>query len=116
MQQYYELRDDGGRFLPDRYVEGDCPNCNAPGARGDQCDECGVTYEANELLNPKSKMNPDAKIEIRDTEHLFYRLDLFQAALEKHAESQQSVWKSNVKAMTKQWLDMDFAQERLLVT
>ena len=106
MQQYYELREDGGRFLPDRYVEGDCPNCNAPGARGDQCDECGVTYEANELLNPKSKMNPDAKIEIRDTEHLFYRLDLFQDALEKHAKSQQSVWKSNVKAMTKQWLDM----------
>ena len=106
MQQYYEIRDDGGRFLPDRYVEGDCPNCGESGARGDQCDECGVTYEAYELQNPKSKMNPDAKIEIRDTEHLFYRLDLFQSALEEHAEQRQSVWKSNVKAMTKQWLDM----------
>jgi len=106
MQQYYEVREDGGRFLPDRYVEGDCPNCNASGARGDQCDECGVTYEANELMNPKSKMNPDADIEIRDTEHLFYRLDLFQGPLEEHAESKQNVWKSNVKAMTKQWLDM----------
>ncbi len=106
MQQYYEVRGDGGRFLPDRYVEGDCPNCNSGGARGDQCDECGVTYEANELLNPKSKMNPDSNIEIRDTEHLFYRLDLFQAPLEEHASSQQNVWKSNVKAMTKQWLDM----------
>ena len=106
MQQYFELRDDGGRFLPDRYVEGDCPNCNSPGARGDQCDECGVTYEANELLNPKSKMNPDSKIEIRDTEHLFYRLDLFQEPLEIHASTKQNIWKSNVKAMTKQWLDM----------
>ena len=106
MQQYYEIRDDGGRFLPDRYVEGECPNCGADGARGDQCDECGVTYEANELKNPRSKMNPEAKIEIRDTEHFFYRLDLFQNALEEHASQRQSVWKSNVRAMTKQWLDM----------
>ena len=80
MQQYYEIRSDGGRFLPDRYVEGDCPNCGASGARGDQCDQCGVTYEASELINPKSKMNPEAKIEVRDTEHFFYRLDLFQSA------------------------------------
>ena len=106
MQQYYEIREDGGRFLPDRYVEGDCPNCGESGARGDQCDECGVTYEAHELENPKSKMNPEATIEIRDTEHFFYRLDLFQEALEEHAIQRQSVWKSNVKAMTKQWLDM----------
>ncbi len=106
MQQYYEIREDGGRFLPDRYVEGECPNCGADGARGDQCDECGVTYEAHELKNPKSKMNPGAKIEIRDTEHFFYRLDLFQNALEEHAIQRNSVWKPNVKAMTKQWLDM----------
>ena len=106
MQQYYEIRDDGGRFLPDRYVEGECPNCGAEGARGDQCDECGVTYEAHELKNPKSKMNPDAEIEIRDTEHFFYRLDLFQDALQEHANLRQDVWKPNVKAMTKQWLDM----------
>lgn len=106
MQQYYEIREDGGRFLPDRYVEGECPNCGAEGARGDQCDECGVTYEAHELKNPKSKMNPEAAIEIRDTEHFFYRLDFFQEVLEKHAHQRQGVWKPNVKAMTKQWLDM----------
>ena len=106
MQQYYEIREDGGRFLPDRYVEGECPNCGAEGARGDQCDECGVTYEAHELKNPKSKMNPEASIEIRDTEHFFYRLDFFQEVLEEHAKQRQGVWKPNVKAMTKQWLDM----------
>ena len=106
MQQYYEVREDGGRFLPDRYVEGECPNCGAEGARGDQCDECGVTYEAHELKNPKSKMNPDASIEIRDTEHFFYRLDFFQEVLQEHANQRQGVWKPNVKAMTKQWLDM----------
>ncbi|MBT4066953.1 MAG: methionine--tRNA ligase [Euryarchaeota archaeon] len=106
MQQYYEMREDGGRFLPDRYVEGDCPNCGESGARGDQCDDCGVTYESHELLNPQSKMNPGAKIEIRDTEHFFYRLDIFQEVLEQHASSQQGKWKPNVRAMTKQWLDM----------
>jgi methionyl-tRNA synthetase len=107
MEQYYEVRENGtGRFLPDRYVEGNCPTCNAEGARGDQCDTCGATYEATELINPKSKMNPEANIEIRPTEHLFYRLDLFQSLLEKHAEDRWPVWKNNVRAMTKQWLDM----------
>ena len=51
-------------------------------------------------------MNPDAKVEIRDTEHLFYRLDLFQKALEEHAANNHDTWKPNVRAMTKQWLDM----------
>ncbi|MBT5660904.1 MAG: class I tRNA ligase family protein, partial [Euryarchaeota archaeon] len=107
MEQYYELHDDGsGRFLPDRYVEGNCPACGEEGARGDQCDACGATYESVELKNPISKMNPGAKVEIRDTDHLFYRLDLFQDALESHAAERQSVWKSNVEGMTKQWLDM----------
>ena len=106
MQQYYEIRQDGGRFLPDRYVEGECPNCGEDGARGDQCDECGTTYEAHELQNPRSKMNPEADIEIRDTEHFFYRLDRFQDALEQHAAERNASWKANVRAMTKQWLDM----------
>jgi len=106
MQQYYEIREDGGRFLPDRYVEGECPNCGEDGARGDQCDECGTTYEAHELQNPRSKMNPDAEIEIRDTEHFFYRLDLFQDVLQQHATARNPNWKANVRAMTKQWLDM----------
>jgi|TARA_B100000131_G_scaffold90534_1_gene87264 methionyl-tRNA synthetase len=107
MQQYYEIRSDGGgRFLPDRYVEGECPVCGDDGARGDQCDECGATYEAHELNNPRSKMNPEADIEIRDTEHFFYRLDRFQEVLEQHANERTPVWKANVRAMTKQWLDM----------
>ena len=109
MKQFYEknpVGSEGGRFLPDRYVEGTCPSCNEDGARGDQCDACGATYEAIELKNPVSKMNPEAEIEIRDTDHMFYRLDAFQEVLEQHASEQQSVWKSNVRAMTKQWLDM----------
>ena len=106
-QQYYEVNQQGdGRFLPDRYVEGICPTCGYEDARGDQCDECGATYEAIELKKPRSKMNPNNAIEVKDTDHFFYRLDLFQSVLEQHAENQETVWKPNVRAMTKQWLDM----------
>ncbi len=107
MEQYYELNPNGeGRFLPDRYIEGTCPSCGATDARGDQCDSCGATYESSELKNPISKMNPNYNVEIRETDHLFYRLDLFQEALQIHSEQRQTVWKPNVRAMTKQWLDM----------
>ena len=105
-QQFFEVNDDGGRFLPDRYVEGTCPACGAEDARGDQCDTCGATYESVELSNPRSKMHPERTIEVRDTEHLFYRLDAFQSLLETFAASSSPRWKSNVRAMTKQWLDM----------
>ncbi len=104
--QFFEVHEEGGRFLPDRYVEGTCPACEAEDARGDQCDACGATYESVELSNPRSKMNPERTIEVRDTEHLFYRLDRFQETLESFAGASSSRWKSNVRAMTKQWLDM----------
>ena len=107
MQQYCEINENNQvKFLPDRYVLGTCPNCGNPDARGDQCDSCGSTYEAHELKTPRSKSNPDAAIEIRDTEHLFYRLDIFQSDLENHSSDRKSVWKPNVKAMTKNWLNM----------
>tara|TARA_B100000945_G_scaffold306203_1_gene293432 strand:- start:3658 stop:5862 length:2205 start_codon:yes stop_codon:yes gene_type:complete len=106
MQQYCSVTEGQVRFLPDRYVEGTCPICNADGARGDQCDDCGGTYEANELLNPVSKLDPLAKVEIRDTDHMFFRLDLFQDHLSERYDSQSKIWKPNVRAMTKNWLEM----------
>ena len=106
MKQYCSISNDNIRFLPDRYVEGTCPICSEEGARGDQCDECGSTYEAHELINPISKLDPDASIEIRDTEHLFFKLDLFQTSLEEHAKLRQKIWKPNVRSMTKNWLNM----------
>lgn len=106
--QFYETHEQGGgRFLPDRYVEGTCPSCNSEGARGDQCDFCGATYEAVELKNPRSKLTPNARIEIRETQHLFYRLNEFQSALEKYAEDRSGVWNSNVRAMTRQQLEAE---------
>ena len=107
MQQYCEVSSEGIiKFLPDRYVIGICPNCKNEDARGDQCDACGSTYEANELDSPRSKTNPQATIEVRDTDHLFYRLDEFQSKLESHAASRKKVWKPNVRAMTQNWLNM----------
>ena len=107
MQQYCSVNNDGStKFLPDRYVEGECPTCNSDGARGDQCDSCGSTYEAHELLNPRSKLSPDSIIEVRDTNHYFLRLGDFQESLERHSSERQNVWKPNVRAMTKNWLDM----------
>jgi methionyl-tRNA synthetase len=58
-----------GKFLPDRYVEGTCPNCGYSQARGDQCDNCNTLFDgAAELINPHSK-NDDSALELRDTEH-----------------------------------------------
>ena len=106
MQQYCSLTGGSIRFLPDRYVEGTCPVCSEDGARGDQCDSCGATYEAHELIDPISKLDPESEIEVRDTDHFFLRLNDFQSSLESHSSERQGVWKPNVRAMTKNWLDM----------
>ena len=106
MKQYCSISDGNIRFLPDRYVEGTCPVCSEDGARGDQCDECGSTYEAHELINPISKLDPSANIEIRDTDHFFFRLEMFQDCLEEHAGLRQTTWKPNVRSMTRNWLNM----------
>jgi len=107
MQQYCSVKKEGNvRFLPDRYVEGNCPSCSADGARGDQCDSCGATYEAHELVEPRSKLDADSEIEVRDTEHYFLRLNDFQESLEEHSAERRDVWKPNVRSMSKNWLDM----------
>ncbi|HET6443722.1 MAG TPA: methionine--tRNA ligase [candidate division Zixibacteria bacterium] len=72
------------RFLPDRYVEGTCPNCGYTNARGDQCDNCNTLFEsASELINPHSRTD-ESSLELRDTEHFF--LDLEKLANEGLAE------------------------------
>ena len=60
-----------GKFLADRYVEGNCPFCDYPDARGDQCDNCGRLYDALELKNPRSKISGTTELEVRETEHFF---------------------------------------------
>lgn len=66
---------DEQRWLPDRYVEGTCPICGFDRARGDQCDNCGRTYDAVELKNPRSRITGSTNIEARPTEHFFFDLN-----------------------------------------
>jgi len=64
------------RFLPDRYVEGTCPICGYPDARGDQCDNCGHLLDAVDLINPRSKNDGSTPV-VRETEHYFLNLPAF---------------------------------------
>jgi methionyl-tRNA synthetase len=70
-QQVYSNAD--GRFLPDRYVEGICPNCGFEKARGDQCDSCGKLLDPIDLIEPYSAVSGSKDVEIRDTNHLYLK-------------------------------------------
>ena len=58
------------------------------------------------MKNPVSKLDPESPVEVRETEHLFFRLDILQEQLRSHSLSRRGVWKPNVRSMTKNWLDM----------
>lgn len=85
-----------GRFLPDRYVEGTCPNCGFPDARGDQCDNCGKLLEPSELINPRSKASGDTELEVRDTEHYFLDLARLRDELEAYLATGKEHWRPQV--------------------
>jgi methionyl-tRNA synthetase len=91
------------RFLPDRYVEGTCPFCNAPGARGDQCDVCGKPLNPTELIDPHCSLCSTEPV-ARESEHFFLKLTAFQERLEKWAEENRAVWKPNVYGFTRRYL------------
>ena len=86
------------RFLPDRYVEGSCPRCGDDGARGDQCDACGSTLDALELINPRSRLS-DATPEPRSSTHFFLRLPAFTERLLAWVEGQEH-WRPAVRNFT----------------
>ena len=83
------------RFLPDRYVEGTCPICEYAEARGDQCDACGRTLDAIDLIEPRSRMS-DATPVTRETKHYFLRLDAFQDRLFQWLSTRRG-WRRHVK-------------------
>jgi methionyl-tRNA synthetase len=84
------------RFLPDRYVEGECPHCGFPDARGDQCDNCGKLLEPTELINPRSKASGDTDLEARETEHYFLDLAKLSDELDAYLGSGKDHWRPNV--------------------
>jgi methionyl-tRNA synthetase len=89
------------RFLPDRYIEGECPHCHNPGARGDQCEACGRWLEPEQLIAPKCKICTSAP-EMRPTTHWYFRLSEFQNRL-KEWQAAKPGWKSNVVEFCTGW-------------
>lgn len=81
------------KFLADRYVTGICPRCHHDGARGDECPSCGASYEATDLIKPRSKLT-GSQLCLRPTKHWFLRFDLFKEKLLAWLE--QKNWKPNV--------------------
>lgn len=93
-----------GRFLPDRFVEGTCPNCGFARARGDQCDNCGQLRDPQELINPHSTLD-GAPISFRDTEHYFIDLAKLEAPLRDWLDSvDREYWRNNTLQFTQGWL------------
>jgi methionyl-tRNA synthetase len=84
-----------GRTLPDRYIEGKCPICGFPDARGDQCDNCGNQLDPTDLINPHQR-GSDAPVEFRETEHFFFDLPAFGDQLAQWIESHDN-WRPNVR-------------------
>ena len=90
------------RFMPDRYIEGKCPNCGFEPARGDQCDNCGKILDPQELISPKCVLCGTAP-EFRETKHMFFRLDLFQDRLIQWLEGKE-FWRHSVLAFTRNFI------------
>ena len=87
-----------GRTLPDRYLEGTCPICRYPSARGDQCDNCGHQLDPSDLLKPVSRIDGRPPV-FRETEHLFLDLPAFADRLERWIRK-QTQWRGNVREFT----------------
>lgn len=91
--QWYDP--DVERFLPDRYVEGECPHCGYREARGDQCDNCGRTLDPTDLINPRSRLS-GATPDQRETEHYFMDLPAFREPLREWLET-KTTWRKHVR-------------------
>lgn len=109
--QLYDV--DAARFLPDRYVEGECPICHYPRARGDQCENCGNLLDPLQLINPRSRFAKPGEthlLKVRETEHFYFDLPQFNKPLLDWAK-QQTHWKPNVLSFTLNYLRGDGTDE-----
>ena len=100
-----------GRFLPDRFVEGECPHCGYSDARGDQCDSCGALLNPLELRNPRANRKilegvsmENTALEVRESEHFYLKLSAFQDELERWVRSASGVWRPNAAQFTESFL------------
>lgn len=102
-EQYYD--EEAHTFLADRYIVGECPNCHAQGAYGDQCEKCGSALSPTELINPHSTVSGSKPV-LKKTKHWYLPLDKYQGWLEKWILQDHKEWRPNVYGQCKSWLDM----------
>ena len=102
-KQVYSV--DDKRFLPDRYVEGTCPNCGYEKARGDQCDNCGTLLDPVDLKNPYSSVSGSRNVEIRDTRHLYLLQSKLQDDVRKFVDQRAADWPNLTTSIAYKWLD-----------
>jgi len=101
-----------GRFLPDRYIEGTCPNCGFDSARGDQCDNCTKQLDPVDLINPHSTISGSTDLEMRETKHLYLRQSAMKDKLEEWIDTREG-WPVLTTSIAKKWLnDGDGLQDR----
>ena len=102
-QQYYD--EEAQQFLADRYITGTCPHCNNEKAYGDQCEACGTSLNATDLINPKSTLSGNAPV-LKETKHWYLPLNDYEQWLREWIlEGHQEDWKSNVYGQCKSWID-----------
>ena len=101
-QQVYSNAD--GRFLPDRYVEGTCPNCGYEKARGDQCDNCGKLLDPVDLIDPYSAVSGSKDVEVRDTNHLYLKQSAMADKLRSWVNGATG-WPPLATSIALKWLD-----------
>ena len=93
-----------GRYLPDRYIEGTCPNCGFEDARGDQCDNCTKQLDPVDLINPHSVISGATDLEMRETKHLYLCQSLIKDEIEAWIDSKTD-WPVLTTSIAKKWLD-----------
>ncbi len=110
--QFYD--EQAKMFLPDRYVEGTCPNCGSDQARSDECEACGALYDPTELKNPKSKVSGQTPV-LKETSHWYFPLQNFQKRLEEYVytTAEKNNWKENVINYCNGWFKAGL-QERAI--
>jgi len=102
-EQLYDAK--ANQFLADRFVVGTCPKCGNDGAYGDQCENCGSTLNATDLINPKSTITGETPV-LKSTKHWFLPLDRYDAFLREWIlEGHKNDWKTNVYGQVKSWID-----------
>ncbi|MCT8159569.1 methionine--tRNA ligase [Pseudoruegeria sp. SHC-113] len=109
-KQVYSHAD--GRFLPDRYIEGTCPNCGYDKARGDQCENCTKQLDPTDLIDPRSAISGSTDLEVRETKHLYLRQSALKDQLDSWIDSKAD-WPVLTTSIAKKWLhDGDGLQDR----